>query len=115
MYRGRIKCILVALLLVLSVVTWAKGDEEPPVVTEPAVGTGPAAPQTKYNEAPMLTERVLAGELPNVDQRLPDDPLVVDIIDEVGQYGGELRVLWDNPGGGDMGARLWWDGLFEMP
>jgi peptide/nickel transport system substrate-binding protein len=44
-----------------------------------------------YQEAPMLAERVTAGELPPVDERLPAEPLVVTPIEETGTYGGTLR------------------------
>jgi len=44
----------------------------------------------KYNEAPMLRVRVAAGELPPVEERLPEEPLVIKPIEEVGQYGGTL-------------------------
>lgn len=37
----------------------------------------------------MLRERVQAGELPPVDERLPDEPLVVEGA-EVGEYGGSI-------------------------
>ena len=37
----------------------------------------------------MLRERVEAGELPPVDERLPDEPLVVD-VPQVGEYGGSI-------------------------
>ena len=43
----------------------------------------------------MLRERVEAGELPPVEERLPDEALVVE-VPEVGEYGGALgggRVL----------------------
>jgi len=46
-----------------------------------------------YSEAPMLTERVEAGELPPVSERLPENPYVVEPVDTIGQYGGSLRVL----------------------
>ena len=42
----------------------------------------------KYNEAPMLKELVRAGELPPVEQRLPEEPLVVEPVESIGQYGG---------------------------
>ena len=45
-----------------------------------------------YNEAPMLAARVAAGELPPVDQRLPENPLVVEPFHEIGEYGGTLRM-----------------------
>lgn len=44
-----------------------------------------------YSEAPMLAERVAAGELPPVEERLPDNPLVVEVAEEIGKYGGTLR------------------------
>ena len=43
-----------------------------------------------YNEAPMLRTKVAAGELPPVEERLPEEPLVVDVVEEIGQYGGTL-------------------------
>jgi peptide/nickel transport system substrate-binding protein len=44
-------------------------------------------------EAPSLAERVAAGELPPIDERIPDDPMVISPIDELGQYGGTLNLL----------------------
>jgi len=44
-----------------------------------------------YNEAPMLKELVDAGKLPVVEQRLPEEPLVVEPLEEIGQYGGTLH------------------------
>ena len=50
----------------------------------------PAAPATKYKEAPALAALVKAGKLPSVEKRLPEHPLVVP-GDEIGQYGGVWR------------------------
>lgn len=47
--------------------------------------------QKRYNEAPMLAELVKQGKLPRIDQRLPEEPLTVKPIEEVGKYGGTLR------------------------
>ena len=44
-----------------------------------------------YNEAPMLAEMVAAGTLPPVDERLPDNPLIENVVEEIGQYGGTWR------------------------
>jgi peptide/nickel transport system substrate-binding protein len=44
-----------------------------------------------YNEAPMLAEMVAAGELPPVEERLPDNPVVLEPLEEIGTYGGTLR------------------------
>lgn len=48
------------------------------------------AQPAQYNEAPMLAERVAAGSLPPVGERLPEEPLVVQPTNEVGVYGGRL-------------------------
>ena len=37
-------------------------------------------------------ERVKAGELPPVEERLPDEPLVVEPVERMGIYGGEWRT-----------------------
>ena len=41
-----------------------------------------------YSEAPELKVKVAAGELPPVEERLPEEPLVVKPIEAIGQYGG---------------------------
>lgn len=43
-----------------------------------------------YNEAPMLKALVDAGKLPPVEERLPEEPFVVEPFEEIGQYGGTL-------------------------
>ncbi len=63
----------------------------------------------QLNESPMLRERVEAGELPPVEERLPKDVLVLEPLEEVGQYGGEWRTAfvsaaqWTQPVSGIMG------------
>ena len=44
-----------------------------------------------YSEAPMLAELVAAGTLPPVDERLPENPMVMDVAEGIGNYGGTLR------------------------
>ncbi|MGQ9555568.1 MAG: ABC transporter substrate-binding protein [Anaerolineae bacterium] len=51
----------------------------------------PTVAPSKYGEAPMLAELVQAGQLPPVEERLPKEPMVVQVIEEIGQYGG----TWD--------------------
>lgn len=53
-----------------------------------------------WEEAPQLAQQVADGKLPPVDDRLPADPLVMDLIEGPGEYGGTLRraIL----GGGDQ-------------
>ncbi|MEZ4728979.1 MAG: ABC transporter substrate-binding protein [Caldilineaceae bacterium] len=51
-----------------------------------------------FQEAPMLAEKVAAGELPPVTERLPVDPLVIEPAELIGQYGGILRRAYTGPG-----------------
>lgn len=44
-----------------------------------------------YNEAPMLKEKVEQGLLPPVDERLPEDPMVIEPVYEIGKYGGTWK------------------------
>lgn len=46
----------------------------------------------KFNEAPMLRTMVAAGEIPPVEERLPEEPLVIEPVEEIGQYGGSLYL-----------------------
>ena len=41
-------------------------------------------------EAPMLAEMVKAGELPPLEERLPENPLVEVPVSEIGTYGDKL-------------------------
>ncbi len=60
-----------------------------------ALGRMPVLAQTPSvtpsGEAPALAEMVAAGELPPLEERLPRNPLVVEPIDQIGQYGGTIR------------------------
>ncbi|MGH2535357.1 MAG: ABC transporter substrate-binding protein [Thermomicrobiales bacterium] len=46
---------------------------------------------TSFQEAPTLADRVTAGEIPAVAERLPANPLVLEPVEQVGTYGGEWR------------------------
>lgn len=80
-----------------------EAEEEAEVEVGKAIEAGeseaeeePAAEVSQYNEAPMLAEMVAAGELPPVDERLPQDVQVVTPVKGVGQYGGTwFDVTWD--------------------
>jgi peptide/nickel transport system substrate-binding protein len=71
---------------------------------EPAATEAPAEPMSKYNEAPMLAEKVAAGTLPSVDERLPENPKVYKPLVETGKYGGQLRFGFTGSG---AGAATW--------
>ncbi len=64
--------------------------------TPAAPAETPAAP-AKYKEPPALAELVKAGKLPPVEERLPKEPLVLDVVEEIGQYGGNWRRVWLGP------------------
>ncbi len=68
-----------------------------------------ASAEGTYTQAPMLDARVEAGELPPVEERLPEVPKIVDEVSaeyldfECGNYGGTIRlttqvVNWDADG-----------------
>ncbi len=60
-----------------------------PATAAPAAPT--AAPAATYSEAPMLAELVAKGELPPVEERLPENPYVAVGLDGIGKYGGTMR------------------------
>lgn len=66
-----------------------------------------------YQESPMLAEQVAAGDLPPVAERLPANPAVVTPLNEVGAYGGTLRVGFTgtNPGWGGLWFIAGWENL----
>jgi peptide/nickel transport system substrate-binding protein len=80
---------------VLAAVLAACGTQ--PAAQEPAqqsqAAQEPAAQEAAPTdmEAPSLAERVQAGELPAVAERLPANPLIVEPVESLGQYGGTWR------------------------
>jgi peptide/nickel transport system substrate-binding protein len=72
---------------------------EEPAAEEPVV----EEPMSMFNEAPMLADKVAAGELPPVDERVPANPQVVTPLVEQGKYGGTLRQ-------GIVGTSVTWGG-----
>ncbi|MEZ4660397.1 MAG: hypothetical protein R2911_22805 [Caldilineaceae bacterium] len=45
----------------------------------------------EFHEAPQLAEKVAAGELPPVAERLPLEPMVLKPAESIGVYGGSLN------------------------
>jgi len=76
-----------------------------------ALGTAMAQP---YHEAPMLAELVAAGQLPPVEERLPDSPLVVAVDQEIGTYGGVIRRGFTGPGDHNNYTRFTYDSLLRF-
>lgn len=69
------------------------------------------AAAAKYNEAPMLAKLVKEGKLPPVEERLPKEPLVVKVVEEIGQYGGTWRRAAVSYGDVQLTARLTYESL----
>jgi peptide/nickel transport system substrate-binding protein len=67
------------------------GDEDPPPMAEETT-SAVARAAGEYGEAPMLARMVTNGELPPVEERLPEKPMVVEPINEIGKYGGTIRL-----------------------
>jgi peptide/nickel transport system substrate-binding protein len=82
----------------------------------PAIVTDPAQWPKKFGEAPALAELVKAGKLPPVEQRLPQEPMVIKPLRSTGKYGGTWRRGFLGPGDSENGNRvrasdklLFWD------
>jgi peptide/nickel transport system substrate-binding protein len=103
--------LLLLALLVSACATTAPveqaADQEAPVAVEPAVEVVADTEMEEEveamgNEAPMLAEKVAAGELPPLDERLPIDPLVIEPFSEIGQYGGTMHRFDTSRDGGHL-------------
>src|SRR5262250_969353 len=90
----------------------------------PEIIRDPAKWPKKFSEAPMLADLVKQGKLPPVEQRVPQEPLVLKPVHEIGRYGGTLRRAFTGPGDGENANRwvsadkiLFWDytGTKVMP
>ncbi len=73
------------------------------------VQTSAIAQDTEYNEAPMLTELVDAGELPPVADRLPSNPRVITPYEEIGEYGGTWRRAFRGAADDRGPQKLMWE------
>ena len=95
------------IVMVADRYTWPENWLDTPTASELGI--------TQFNEAPMLAAMVSAGTLPPVEERLPDDPLVIAPYAESGEYGGTLRVARTGPGDwGDMYRGHLFSMMFRM-
>src|SRR5476649_1210879 len=79
-----------------------------------ATGNVALAQGGKYKEAPALAEQVKAGKLAAVDARLPETPLVVPVVERVGEYGGVWRRAFLGPADANNYIRVVYDALFRF-
>ncbi len=80
------KLLFGMLFVVITLSLFAGGKTEPAGTTD--------AQAVAKGEAPMLAEMVKAGKLPPVNERLPDDPIVVKAVESIGKYGGTWHRGW---------------------
>ena len=76
------------------------------------LGTNPAV--ARYNESHMLAKLVKEGKLPPVEERLPEEPRVIEPLEEIGQYGGILNVADLDPYNAIDARSLRRHGLFRF-
>jgi peptide/nickel transport system substrate-binding protein len=48
--------------------------------------------ETPYSEAPILFEEVKKGNLPPAEERLPENPMLIQPVDQIGKYGGTWNI-----------------------
>tara|TARA_B100000900_G_scaffold408373_1_gene422537 strand:+ start:131 stop:2077 length:1947 start_codon:yes stop_codon:yes gene_type:complete len=75
------------------------------------VGLSMVGPAYAFQGAPMLDAAVSSGALPPVDDRLPSEPLVQDVTDGIGTYGGTLRRGFLGPSDHNNYTRVVYDAL----
>ena len=106
--------LILCFVLVIGVITSAFPQQKNPLgqyatLTEYEKATGKKV--TKFNEAPVLAELVKQGKLPPVEKRLPDEPAVVEPVEEIGQYGGTWRRAALSPTDTQIQERLGYEPL----
>ena len=88
---NKINAAVLALIVLLSTGLFAGGLQE----AEPEAGKKIPISEVSINQAPGLREKVAAGELPILKDRLPEVPKVESLVDGVGKYGGTIRTVSD--------------------
>ncbi|UJF18190.1 ABC transporter substrate-binding protein [Vibrio sp. SS-MA-C1-2] len=67
-----------------------------------------------YNESPELKKLVETGELPSIENRLPEQPLVIEPFEAIGQYGGTLNLVGKSGDNGHRIRTIAYDNLFNF-
>ncbi len=83
--------LVVLFMALVPAIGWSGGSQE--------ATDGPSdqpSGMSEFSEAPMLAEMVSAGDLPPVEERLPDNPYV-EMAPSVGNYVRELKIGGTQP------------------
>ena len=120
--QGTYRRTATAMLTVLSLTAFGTGSvlaASCPTVKDPQNLTGAWPQQVEveealaadvklsYSENPLFDKDVKAGKLPPVEQRLPEEPLIVLPYNECGVYGGTLNGLARAPESGTSDILSW--------
>jgi peptide/nickel transport system substrate-binding protein len=94
--RSGIKKMMIAVVALMA----AAGMAGAQGTTASAGGTG----GTQWHEAPGLHEKAVASQIPPLAKRLPNpkDVMIEKVVEEIGQYGGDLHLTW-----GDYSSGKW--------
>jgi peptide/nickel transport system substrate-binding protein len=93
--------------------TGAAATAAPGAATAAAPASTAAATTSAFKEAPMLADLVAQGKLSPVADRLPPKPMVVQVLQEVGQYGGTWRMGMEEDDGTTISKSTLYDGLIR--
>lgn len=95
--KRKLLVVLLSVVMCLGVVPLALAQTDPGQFSELSEYEQLTGKKLEFSEAPMLRTMVAAGELPDLEERLPKEPLVVTPIEEIGQYGGALTMSLAGP------------------
>ena len=71
--------------------------ENPPVIWQEVDYTAEDASWKNFRQAPILDKLVKEGELPPVEERIPEEPLVLEGVDGIGTHGGTWFRVANSP------------------
>jgi peptide/nickel transport system substrate-binding protein len=106
------KFLFITLLIVLAMILGACQPAETPAVEEPVVEPPPVEEPVDveepeepaaFRQAPMLDDM----DLPPVEDRLPEDLKVIEVVDSIGKYGGTWNAVTWWPGAGNIKMKFY--------
>ncbi|MGQ4806876.1 Periplasmic alpha-galactoside-binding protein [Candidatus Entotheonellaceae bacterium PAL068K] len=117
-YRTRLFWLtlgLCALAIEHGIAGYGTATAQTPSSAVPEVITDPAQMPKSFKEAPQLSELVQQGQLPPLQERIGEEPLVIKPTNDIGRYGGTWRRGFTGPADGQNIDRiqhnhlLFWD------
>ncbi len=109
-------CIIVALIVIISATGCGSAYDSangeiggmesaalPSVENEETVQETVSSEQADMKESPMLTERVESGDLPPLEERLPEVPRVTEMGSAEAVYGGEMQLAFQGVSSSEYG------------